>query len=278
MTDADPTPRSEHWPEIARRWQQVGPPLRPSPQDLAFVSEALRLGLAGRRRAQALILGVTPELFKLAWPDATTLRAVDNTQAMIDALWPGPREAVLCADWRDVPLAKAGCDFVVCDGGLHLLPFPEGQRALVKEMARILVPGGRCCFRLFATPPAQESADQVFADLSAGAVGNMNELKLRLAMALQTSSVEGVELARVYDAFRRAVPNDTLLEREQAWPAAQIAVIGTYKHSKKRYHFVSVEQATQLFCDTPGGFSLEQLNTPTYALGQRCPSLIFRRS
>ena len=46
---------SGHWSEIARRWAQVGPPLRPSAEDVAFYAGVVRQVKSPR----ALILGVT---------------------------------------------------------------------------------------------------------------------------------------------------------------------------------------------------------------------------
>ena len=60
-----------HWAEIARRWQQVGPPLRPSVQDIAFYTRAI----ADITAPRALILGVTPELYHLPWPAGANGRA-----------------------------------------------------------------------------------------------------------------------------------------------------------------------------------------------------------
>jgi len=63
-----------HWAEIARRWAEVGPPLRPSAEDLAFYRRAGRL-TRERGAPRVLLLGVTPELYRLPWPDGTDLLA-----------------------------------------------------------------------------------------------------------------------------------------------------------------------------------------------------------
>jgi hypothetical protein len=57
-----------HWPGIARSWHLVGPPLRPSPEEIELFERSIMRWAQGAQEIQALILGVTPELFLLRWP------------------------------------------------------------------------------------------------------------------------------------------------------------------------------------------------------------------
>ncbi|NTV97004.1 MAG: class I SAM-dependent methyltransferase, partial [Thiobacillus sp.] len=97
--------------------------MRPVPEDLAFIETVLSdwCGQAGGRAPRGLILGVTPELYRLPWPDRSLVRAADRTPEMIEYVWPGAAEAVLHSDWRELDVADASFDIVLCDGGLHLL-------------------------------------------------------------------------------------------------------------------------------------------------------------
>ncbi|MGH7489027.1 MAG: class I SAM-dependent methyltransferase, partial [bacterium] len=161
-----------HWPDVARQWKQVGPPLRPSPQDIGFLHGALNAQGADTQ-LRALILGVTPELYQLLAPVAHDLIAMDHTQAMIECVWPGARDSVILSDWRKMPLADASQDVVVCDGGLHLLSFPDGQRELVTALRRVVAQGGLCLLRLFIPPPEHESVESVLQDLLDGTVPSL---------------------------------------------------------------------------------------------------------
>lgn len=263
-----------HWREIARRWDQVGPPLRPSSQDVAvYASTAER-----RSRPRGLILGVTPEIYRLPWPDGTDVVALDHTHHMIEAVWPGPRGRAICADWTTMPLTPACRDVALCDGGLHLLSHPVEQRALVDELARVLGPDGLCALRLFVPPSEPETADAVLADLLAGKVPNLNVLKLRLGMALQESPAQGVELSSVWNALCGDWSDYERLARRIGWEQGHLSAIDSYRGSRNRYYFVTVGQVVDLFCVDPGGFETVAVEVPTYHLGERCPTVVLRRS
>jgi SAM-dependent methyltransferase len=272
---ANSNPAAGHWREIARRWEQVGPPLRPSPEDVAVYA-----AIVAQRRCppRALILGVTPELYHLPWAAGTDLCAVDHTQEMIDAVWPGPRSAVRHADWTDLPLPAASRDLAVCDGGLHLLAYPDAHHKLIWALHRVLAPGGLAVFRLFVPPARRESPAAVLADLRAGQIPNVNILKLRLGMALQEDPRSGVQLAAVWDALHRATPNLRQLAEDIHWPLESLLAVETYRDCSSRYHFLGVGEVRRLFCQEPGGFVLEMIHFPAYPLGEQCPMVVFRRS
>ena len=266
-----------HWPEIARRWEQVGPPLRPSAEDLAFCAEAVG-GWSRRHGApRVLLLGVTPELYHLPWPGGSDLLAADHTEAMIDAVWPGPREAALCTEWLDLALADGSRDVVLCDGGLHLLAYPEEQRRLVGLLRDVLSDDGLCILRLFVPPPRREPADAVLDDLLAGAIPSLNILKLRLWMSLQESAAEGVELGSVWRALHEVAPGLEGLAERLGWPVEHMLAIDTYRGSTARYYLVTVDQVSDLFCRGAGGFELARLCVPSYEMGEQCPTLVLRR-
>src|ERR1017187_9474538 len=126
-----------HWRAMARRWSQVGPPLRPSPEDIAFYAGAINRWVLANGAPRALILGVTPELYRLSWPSGTALQAVDRTRGMIESVWPGLRSAVLCADWTAIPLPARSQDLALCDAGLILVSFPHGLSKIVRVLQQV---------------------------------------------------------------------------------------------------------------------------------------------
>ena len=221
-----------------------------------------------------LLLGVTPELYSLPWPKETDFLAVDHTQAMIDAWWPGPKEAVLCADWLSMDLLPAGSrDIVLCDGGLHLLKHPQEQQRLVLVLRRILSDRGFCIFRLFVPPSPRELPDKVIEDLLAGRILDLNALKLRLTLSLQHSPDKGVALAQVHRAILDAAPDLEKLAEKIGWPVDHMLAINAYKGLNYRYYFPAVDQVIDLFCRAPGGFQYHGLQVPAYELGRYCPTI-----
>ena len=261
-----------YWPDIAKRWDKVGPPLRPTAPDLDAYGEAL-----GRTvKHRAVILGVTPELYRLSSPGADVV-AVDHTLGMIDAVWPGPPGRAIYGDWTKMPLAPASRNVALCDGGFHLLSSPHGQAALVDNLRHVLAPGGIFVVRLFVPSLRPETADAVVDDLLTGKVSNVNVLKLRLAMALQREASSGVELATVWASLFGSGMTSRELAEQTGWDPADVVALDSYRDCPTRYSFVSLAEVTELFCRRTGGFEVVAVRTPPYDLGERCPTVTLRK-
>lgn len=270
--------REDHWAEMARQWRQAGSPLRPSKQDLSFCIDAVgewhrHCGVAPR----VLLLGVTPDIYRLPWPEGTDILAVDRSQPMIDIVWPGSKDAVLCADWLTLALPDSSRDIALCDGGLPLLSYPQEQQQLVHILRSLLSDKGLCIFRLFVPPQQRESTDAVLQDLFEGRISNLNILKLRLAMSLQNSAAQGVELRTVWCAVREIASDLEGLAEKIGWPLEHMLAINIYRDSTARYSFVTVDQVCDLFCGRSGGFKLRYLHVPSYEFGERCPTIVLQR-
>jgi SAM-dependent methyltransferase len=266
-----------HWPDIAKMWKQVGPPLRPSSQDITFLNNTINPWVRDNGSPRALILGVTLELYRLLWPNGTDLLAVDHTRGMINSIWPGPPDAAIYADWTDMPLPDSSRDIVLCDGGIHLLAYPHEHREFIRTLRRVTSPNGICVFRLFIPPKEREEPDKVLRDLLDAKIANLNLLKLRLGMALHNDITQGVQLRHVWNALYEAAPDFNLLASRLGWPLEHLLVINTYRDCPNRYCFLDLDDVCRIFCENPGGFKLEAVHVPTYELGERCPTIVFRR-
>ncbi len=270
--------RNGQWPDIAVQWRRIGPPLRPSAQDINFCLDAVLDWFRNQGAPpRVLLLGVTPELYHLPWPEGTDFLAVDRTPEMIDYVWPGPEDGVSCIDWRRMMLPGCSRDIVLCDGGLHLLAYPEEQRRLARLLKEIVSDRGLCIFRLYVPPPCRENPESVLRDLMDGRISSLNIFKLRLGMSLSNSTAEGVELDAVWRALHDATPDLGRLASRLDWPLEHIMAINTYRGSKARYYFSTLDQVSDLFCDGQGGFEIYRVRLPTYDLGDRCPTLILKR-
>jgi hypothetical protein len=266
-----------NWPRLARQWRQVGPPLRCVAQDLGFFWDAASGWIARHGAPRVLLLGVTPELYRLPWPEGTDFLAADHTRAMIENVWPGPKEAALCTDWVDLALPEGSRDIVLCDGGLQLNAYPHKQKRLVALLRGILAAGGLCILRLYAPTGERESPEEVLRDLLTRRIPNLNILKLRLGMSMMADVSEGVELDAMWRAVHKAVPDPEGLAAKLGWEAEHLLVINTYRGSTMRYHFVTVDQVRHMFCADPGGFELLSIRVPSYEFGEHCPTLVLQR-
>jgi len=147
----------------------VGAPPKLSLPDLAFI-ESIAAACAARRPSRSLrilLLGVTPEMAGVRWPRGAVLRAVDRSLPAIRDLWPGnlPRKrAVLCADWRALPLRKSSCDLVVGDGCLSCVNQPDPLRAIAAEARRVLRPDGLLVARSCIVPAFPEGLEAGIAE------------------------------------------------------------------------------------------------------------------
>jgi len=276
LAPADATTAGQ-WPQVARNWRMIGSPLRPVDEDVALFARALGEWTAAYAGAapRGLILGVTPELYHLPWPDRARVRAVDRTPEMITHIWPGQAAQVLRADWQELPLPVGSVDIALCDGGLHLLDFPQGQTRLCRRLAAVMAPGALLALRLFVPPEERESENAVLEALFAGRIRDLNCLKLRLGMALQRSPTEGVALQAVWHALREAAGDWPALARRLDWPLAQLEVIDAYRDSPARYHFVTLGEASALFA--ANGFERLWIAGGSYAMAEQCPTVTFRR-
>lgn len=261
----------------------MGSPLRPAPEDIQFYRDVLKVWSQKNARGsvRTLIFGVTPELHSLAQESGCQLLAVDRNPDMIKTIWPGEDGTAVCCDWRDVPLPRGGTDVVMCDGGLHLIPYRDEQLALIAEIRRLLRKGGRVAFRLFLPSEHGETPEEVLADLAAGKIPNLNCLKLRLGTAMMSTSEEGVSLHDVWYQLRSFYNNAewSSVAEKLGWEAEHLEVIESYRDSAARYHFVSLRQVVQLFTegDKPG-FELASIWYPEYPMGERCPLVSFYRT
>ena len=267
------------WSAMALRWEQVWPPLRPTEEDLALYWEAAAGWMRERGTPRVLLLGGTPELYHLPWPACTDLLAADGNAAMVAHVWPGPPGQVRCVDWLELDLPAGSRDLVLSDGGLDMLPYPRAQQRLVDVIRAVLADAGLCVLRVYALPAQRESPEEVLADLAAGRIRNRAVLQLRLGMALQESAAAGVGFGEIWRAVREAVRDPEALARRLGWAVRELVPEHLPQPGVEafRFHFLTVEQVRELFCDGAGGFTLESVRVPAYDLGALCPTLVFRR-
>ncbi len=270
MRGAD-LPGDDHWPRHARQWALVGPPLRPSPADVAAVRAQLaRCGPAPR----GLVLGVTPELIGAGWPATARLIAIERSADVIAAIGPrGPAATALQADWRALPLAARSIELAVGDGALSTLRFPDDYRALAGELARVLAPGGRVALRLFAAPAVAEPLDAVAAALAAGTIGSFHALKWRVAMAIQPAD-RNVAVAAIGRAVEALCGDRAALAARTGWSPAVIAAIDSYRGSRLTYSFPTQAEVIAALGDA---LAVVDELVPTYELGARCPTVTWAR-
>ncbi len=225
---------------------------------------------------RALLLGVTPEIAGMRWPEKSSLLAVDRSFPMTQAVWPGNlpgKRSVVCANWLALPQQQASRDVVIGDGSINSLEYASGFQALAESVFRVLRRHGILILRCYVQPAAPETPEAVFADASRGLMGSFHAFKLRLLMAAQESAQRGVA---VKDVYRLWV--DRNLDRRQlpagvGWEKSAVETIEFYREAGTVYAFPTV---AQLRATLLPWFDEVSMFRPTYQLGDRCPTFVFR--
>ena len=265
----------DHFSSIAPQWSHFGPPLRPSPDDTAVVQRAAaNLGTA----AQAVVLGLTPEIIGCDWPADVALTAVDHSATMIGALWPpdkGPENSrVIRADWCAMPLASETIDLVAGDGCYVLMPFPHGYDMLTREVRRVLKPAGRFIMRVFMRPDHAESVDGIAQAYARGEIGSVHTLKLRLLAALHGASGDGTLLDDVWQAWKSLPALPAALPGTRGWTDDEIVGIESYGGMHARYFLPTLEELRHRVRTS---FREVECAWGRHELGDRCPTLVLER-
>lgn len=245
------------------RWSGLGAPLRPPPPAVA----AMRPLLAG---CHALQLGVTPEIARLPASNV----AVDYSEAMIRTAWPGDSDThrAVHGNWLALPLERRSVDAAFGDASFSVLQWPNECAAVIKEVKRVLRPGGRLILRCFAGPDLPESVEKLAAAALAGMTGSFSAFKLRFNMACFQAAPDEINTgARIHRLFETQFPDRARLAETCGWTLAEIGGIDSYAGSLSVHSYPSRAQLGQLL---GGDFRHSFLESSGYELAERCPLLV----
>lgn len=268
-----------YWDLLARQFHHQQPPLRPSAEDTAIVSGIVHdwHRTHSPARTNVLLLGVTPEIATLPWLANTSLLAIEQSQAMIDAVWPGniphQRKAVL-GNWFDIDLKPQSFDLVLGDGFSTGMAYPDQYHNVAKRISQWLRPDGLFVARVFIRPERKETLERILTDLKNGKIRCFDILKWRLGMACQSSVEEGVIVEEIYHAWLAIAKDWPSVAADAGWPQPTVDTIKLYAGCRNRYHFPTIAEITPAFAE-----SLELVSTtfPKYGFGECCPTLVYRR-
>jgi len=239
--------------------------LRPCAADVENFRQAL-----DSDPGRCLLLGVTPELAELS----PTLTAIDNSAAMIAALWTSRKigKAALQGDWLALPFPKGSFDTILGDGCLTLLSYPVQYGRFFEQLSRVILPGGRILLRLFVSPEQKESRELVCHEALSGKMKGFHAFKWRLSMAIASESADhNLSVAETCSAFDRLIPDRKLLASATGWHAEDIDTIDFYRGSEARYSYPTLSQVRKTLHPSLKEIGLIQ---GTYELAECCPILM----
>ena len=267
-----------YWSSLANAYGALGPPLRPTGTDIAYMEDAVAAWATEHpgRRTRAVLLGVTPQIAGMRLPPGTSLIAADNSFPMVRAVWPrdlARSRVAVCADWSALPLPKSWCDVVVGDGSFSCLRYPHGFRAVAAEARRILRANGRLMVRCYIQPPERERPEDVVADLLGGAIPSFHWFKFRLLMALQESTVRGTPVDEVYRYWASQHIDEAALIAQTGWDEPGIRMIELYRATDTVHTFSTLAELRAVLLEF---FDEVDIETPSEIMGDRCPILLAR--
>lgn len=247
------------------RWAALRPPQCPTP----LIRDQMRALLA-ERPGPALQLGVTPAI-----ADASDHGvAIDWNPDMIDLAWPGDSAThrAETGNWLDLHFPDAGFATAFGDGSLTMLAWPHDYGLLMRNLVRVMRPGGRLVARCFVRPDDGETPEALAAALWAGDVDHFGAFKLRLAMA--TAAIDGrvhIPVADIHARFEASFPDRAALAEATGWGAAEFAQIDAYRDAGSHLSYAT---RAEIAATLPEGAMHRFVATGGYPLADRCPLLV----
>ena len=259
------------WNSVPASWQHVGPPLKPSPEDIASLREIIQ----AQSPRRILLLGVTPEIASIKLSPGSHLFAVDKNPKMLELVWPGdtPQRTVSLAHWSELSFPDGYMDMVIGDGSLNAMPDSNTYPALLQEIRRVTSDQGNLVLRLFCLPDETETLQQIEDDLWAGRIQGYGAFRWRIAMAMQKNVRSGVIGPEIWKAFQQMIPDRDRLAEILQHPREAIDYIDNYRNSDAQFSFPTLAQTDDFM---HGLFERKQLIRQTYELGERCPTVRFK--
>ena len=269
-----------HWNNLSSRWAYLGPPLKPTQQDIDTILETVvhHRSLTPEGLYRVILWGVTPELALMEWPEGAEILAIDRSELMIESVWPGDlpgRRRAVRGEWADtLAVSGGGCDLLIGDGCLGTSCYPLEYVELTEAARDSLRPGALFVMRLHAHPEEKETVAQLVDDLLNRRIGSFDAFKLRLWMAVQESPEAGVQLGDVWDQWNALGIDEADLACLTGWDPRVIATIKLYRGNNTRYFFPTLNQHLRIFQEK---LDVQKIHIPEYEMGERRPIVILTR-
>jgi hypothetical protein len=267
-----------YWDLVARSYEFRESPLRASKEDARIMAATVRQWHAKfpGRKVSAFLFGVTPAIANMRWPKGTCLTAVEQSQAMIEHVWPGDaagRRRAICENWFHLEVADHSVDVAIGDGFLNTLSFPKEFRTMGKLISRRLRADGLLVCRVYLRPSRRETVDGVIAGARANRIEGFETLRLRLAMALQKNPGEGIVVKEIYEAWKRVKAECPGLVERRGWRRQTVETIKLYEGQTGRYTFPTITEFRRAMARY---FDEVSVTFPKYEMGEQCPIFVFR--
>ena len=252
-----------------------GFPLRP-PQEVANLFDKLvnATNKNTNKPFELILLGVTPELALINWPDNISLKAFDQSKEMIANVWqynPKINSSVHLSTWQSLPLVSHTIDSIIGDGCTTQLSDKDTFDLLFNELHRVLKAEGHIFLRCFIRPDETESLSKISEDALGGKIKFFGSLKWRIAMSLVSHHKNMfISVNEIYKSFNELFPDREKLSAHTQWPIDMINTIDSYLGSLMQYNFPTLNEFEAML---PNTIKIREVSYGSYELSERCPIL-----
>lgn len=260
------------WEAHIELFKSMTPPYRVDPVEKAHYQAVISemAASAQARGLRVLLLGMTPEIVDLNWPEGSRLVVADRSEAMIHGFWPGdiPGVREICRkDWLELPFEAGSFDLVLGDGVFNLMAYPDGFQALGRTASELLAADGKLCVRVFLQSEPREESGALVQEIKDSERVDFYGMRLRIASSLQNSTEEGYLLTKAsLDAFleEQGVAMKTLIAKSGYRPPGVAAKSG----GGLRITYPTADEFTATLGEW---FTCESLHHGSHPLAHRTP-------
>lgn len=266
------------WDGHAKSWKFQSTPLKPNVLDINNYQQLIDMGsiLIGQNDLPSYILGVTPELYFLLTELKMNPYAIDCNMDMIKKVWPGNMASTFHHQWQDLQALRIKSNFLLCDGGLHLLSYDHQDKVLT-ALDEVISTGGCFITRLFLPPQHKlSSSDEVLKKFELEKF-NLSYLKVQLWHSHNLNLGGQVDLSDIWEVLYRW-SGGNVEERllHMGFQDSEIKTLFSYASGNAKYYFRSFDQICENL-ERNTSFKIKKILYPNYYLGSQFPTVMFGR-
>lgn len=265
-----------HWNIYAKSWEGQSAPLRPSQLDLNKYTQHISVSKKNDI-SSALIMGVTPELFHLSKTMGLTVRCVDQSQKMINSVWPGEKSQAILGNWLNLTKYIDSPTIIICDGGFHLLNWDE-QINFLNQFHNLNLIRSTLIFRFFLPPKIQLCCEKIFKALENKEIKSINYLKISLWHAIELNKNNQVKLSLIWDAISERAGHDVITYLSRlGFEKNSIDTLTVYKNNNSYYYFRDWNSIQDIFYKK-AKLKASLVSVSDYIQGNQFPIVSFNKT
>jgi hypothetical protein len=191
---------AEHWNRYVEIIKKMKSPLRPDQSEIQILEQVIRDFQETQciSHLNVLLLGVTEEIVHIPWPEYTMLTAVDRSETMIEAFWPGDipgQRKLVQEDWFNMSFPEESFHMIFGDCVFNNLIYPSGYDTLAKKLSGLLLKNGYLCTRVFNQLDPKEDMANILGHYHENSSLDPDQFSFRFVSCLQESVQKGIHVA-----------------------------------------------------------------------------------